>query len=366
LKTKVAKYLEWRPIDGTYVYQMKEGGMFSKGGATIQKVPSNDSEALKSDLMGFWEKKRCKDFFVYVQKFKLNDPKTHEGLDPVKTSFATLVKKFELSTNTVDFLGHAVALYANDAFLDRPIIETVDKIRLYMDSIGRYGDSPFIYPIYGLGGIPEGFSRMCAIYGGTFMLNKDIDNLIYDESGKLTGVTSGTETAKTPMLICNPTYMLSTGNGDKVKSIGKVIRCICITDHPIPGTKDLPSIQIIIPQRQLGRKSDIYVMMVSSVHQVCKVKNYITIISATVETDKPEKELEPAFALIGEVKEKFITISDLLVPSGDTSSKGLYITKSLDPTSHFESATEDVINLYKKITGKDLDLTNIPDDVDQE
>jgi len=58
-----------------------------------------------------------------------------------------------------------------------------------MDSIGRYGDSPFIYPVYGLGGIPEGFSRMCAIHGGTFMLNTDITNFVM-ENGKVTGVKS--------------------------------------------------------------------------------------------------------------------------------------------------------------------------------
>lgn len=57
-----------------------------------------------------------------------------------------------MEPNTVDFVGHAVALYTNDGFLERPAIETIDKIKLYMDSIGRYGDSPFIYPIYGLGG----------------------------------------------------------------------------------------------------------------------------------------------------------------------------------------------------------------------
>ena len=54
-----------------------------------------------------------------------------------------------------------------------------------MDSIGRYGDSPFIYPIYGLGGIPEGFSRMAAVNGGTFMLNADIDEVLFDETGKV-------------------------------------------------------------------------------------------------------------------------------------------------------------------------------------
>jgi hypothetical protein len=41
LKTKVAKYLEWKPTDATFVYQMREAGFFSKGGATICKVPSN-------------------------------------------------------------------------------------------------------------------------------------------------------------------------------------------------------------------------------------------------------------------------------------------------------------------------------------
>ena len=57
-----------------------------------------------------------------------------------------------MEPNTVDFIGHAVGLYTNDEYLYRPIIETIEKINLYMDSHGRYGDSPFIYPVYGLGG----------------------------------------------------------------------------------------------------------------------------------------------------------------------------------------------------------------------
>jgi Rab GDP dissociation inhibitor len=63
LKTRVSKYLEWKSIDGTYVYQMKEKGMFSSGGAKIEKVPATDKEAIKSDLMGLFEKRRCKNFF---------------------------------------------------------------------------------------------------------------------------------------------------------------------------------------------------------------------------------------------------------------------------------------------------------------
>lgn len=33
--------------------------MFSKGGPKIEKVPANDKEALSSDLMGLFEKRRC-------------------------------------------------------------------------------------------------------------------------------------------------------------------------------------------------------------------------------------------------------------------------------------------------------------------
>jgi Rab GDP dissociation inhibitor len=102
--------------------------------------------------MGLFEKRRCQKFFQFVQNYDPTNPKTTEGVNLQQVPFSALVKKFELEPNTVDFIGHAVALYTNDDFLNIPAIDVIVKIRLYMDSIGRYGDSPFIYPIYGLGG----------------------------------------------------------------------------------------------------------------------------------------------------------------------------------------------------------------------
>lgn len=66
LKTEVSKYLNWKVVDGTYVYQWCEGGLFSKECGKIKKVPGNDKEALTSDLMGLLEKRRCQKFFKYV------------------------------------------------------------------------------------------------------------------------------------------------------------------------------------------------------------------------------------------------------------------------------------------------------------
>jgi RAB protein geranylgeranyltransferase component A len=130
--------------------------------------------------------------------------------------------------------------------------------------MARYGKSPYIYPLYGLGELPQAFARLSAIYGGTYMLDKTIESVNVDENGVFTGVTSGGETVRAKKVIGDPSYFgagkeLGAGDADggKVRVIetGKVIRAICILKHPIPGTDDADSAQIIIPQNQVGRKN---------------------------------------------------------------------------------------------------------------
>ena len=43
---------------------------------------------------------------------------------------------------------------------------------------------------------------------------------------------------------------------EQVKKVGKVARAICIMNHPIPDTNDSHSAQVILPQKQLNRSSD--------------------------------------------------------------------------------------------------------------
>lgn len=84
------------------------------------------------------------------------------------------------------------------------------------------------------------------------MLNRDVDKILFDENNKFIGIESQGETAYGKILISEPSYVQKL---QKVRSKGKVIRCICILDHPIPKTNNVPSCQIILPQRQIGRKN---------------------------------------------------------------------------------------------------------------
>ena len=352
LKTNVSQYLEWKAVDGTFVYQFHQGGMFSKAKGVIHKVPCTAAEALKSDLMSFFEKNRCKNFFAFIKDYEVNNPKKQNGLSPV-APFKDYIKKYSLESNTVDFIGHAVALYTNDNFLEQKAITTIEKMQLYFNSFGRYGNSPFIYPVWGLSGLAEGFSRLCALYGGTYMLNRDVEEILYDENGNFRGIKSQGEEAYGKILITEPSYVQKFG---KVKSVGKVIRRICILNHPIPNTNDVASCQIILPQKQINRKNDIFIAVLNYTHCVCKKGYFLAIISTIAETDKPETEIEVAMDIVGPILEKFDKVSEIYQPIDTTFKGNVFITSSFDPQSHFENDTDNVIDIYEKITGAKLYL----------
>uniref|UniRef100_A0A3Q0SSQ0 Rab GDP dissociation inhibitor n=1 Tax=Amphilophus citrinellus TaxID=61819 RepID=A0A3Q0SSQ0_AMPCI len=308
---------------------------------------------MANDLMGMFEKRRFRKFLVFVANFDENDPKTFEGVDPKTTTMRDVYKKFDLGQDVIDFTGHALALYRTDDYLDVPCLETINRIKLYSESLARYGKSPYLYPLYGLGELPQGFARLSAIYGGTYMLNKPVDEIVM-EGGKVIGVKSEGEVARCKQLICDPSYI-----PDRVRKAGQVIRVICILSHPIKNTNDANSCQIIIPQNQVNRNSDIYVCMISYAHNVAAQGKYIAIVSTTVETSEPENEIEPALELLEPIDQKFVAISDLYEPTDDGTESQVFASRSYDATTHFETTCNDIKDIYKRMTGSDFDFENM-------
>ena len=219
------------------------------------------------------------------------------------------------------------------------------------------GSSPFIYPEYGLGGLPEGFSRLCAIHSGTFMLNKDISEILYNGDGTVAGVRSGAgddaEVALAPLVIGDPSYFPAA---KKVKT-GRIIRTICVLNHPVAGVGGADSAMILIPASQVGRKNDIYITIVGKHHETAAKGRFIAIVSTTVETAAPEKEVEPGLALLGEMITRFNSIVDTYAPKADGRASKEFITASYDATSHFEATTDEVLGMYARIFGTEFDLS---------
>ena len=270
------------------------------------------------------------------------------GMNLSQTTMKQVYDKFGLEQGTRDFIGHSMALYATDDYIESKGMarDCVERIRLYVNSMARYGKSPYIYPLYGLGELPQGFARLSAIYGGTYMLNTNIDEVKY-ENGKVSGIRAtmkerGEEgdgmkfETKCSKILADPSYF-----PDKAKVIGHLIKAICILNHPIDKTDNSDSVQLIIPQSQVGRKHDIYIAMVSGAHNVCPKGYYIAIVSTIAETDANHHlEIQPGLDRLGKIEEKFMGAPiPLYEPLDSGASDNIFLSKSYDASSHFETTT---------------------------
>jgi len=352
LHSKVTRYLDFKSIGGSYVYS----------GGKVLKVPATPEEALRSSLMSLFEKRRFRKFLIFTDQYDILKPETHEGRDLTKMTMRQLYENFGLVPTTHEFISHAMCLQLDETHLDLPALETVQQLQTYMYSLQRYGGSPYIYPIYGLGGLPEGFSRICAVHGGTFMLNRDVDQILFNDDGTAYGIKCGNEMAKAAMVVGDPSYFPR----EKVRPTGQVVRCICFLNHSIPNTNEAESAQIIIPGPQVGRINDIFVCSMSNAHNVSAKGVYIAIVSTKMEKGEPENEVAAGLKLLGHVMQRFTTVVTTYEPVGSGEDDKCYISSSFDGTSHFESDCDDLLSLYKRVTGTELDMSINADSVDSD
>ena len=340
IHTKVNESLNFQLIGGSYVFK----------GGKVDKVPCTAAEALSTSLVGFMEKRRLKSFLEKVQNIveKPDDPK----LAKYKTMTAfEFMKDCGLDPATMTFIGHAMALEPDDTYLQRSSQELVSKMTLYGNSITKFKDqnSPYLYPMYGLGDLPQAFARLCAVWGGTYMLNTPVDKVIM-EDGHAVGIESKGQKAFAKVIIGDPSYFQDIPG--KTKTNGKIVRAICLLNHPpAKCPKKVDSGNVIIPQTEVGRKHDIYICFTSNKQRVCPEGWYIALVSTTVETSNPEAELKPGLDILGTVQYKAVAVHDVYEPCVSGKQDGCFCSSSYDPTTHFETTISEVLELYEQITG---------------
>lgn len=96
--------------------------------------------------------------------------------------------------------------------------------------------------------------------------------------------------------------------------------------------------------------------MVSSAHNVCPKGYYIAIVSTIAETDANHHlELQPGLERLGRIEEQFMGPPIPLYEPLESGEKDqIFISKSYDATSHFETTTDDVRDIYQRVEGHEL------------
>jgi len=361
LKSRVTRYLEFKCVEGSYYQKNK----------MLLEVPVTPTAVANSPIMGFKSKARYKTFLQYCLNFDASDKKTHlcdggvffSNMEVVigETTPSALYDWHKIDQDGKDFTGHAICLFTNDRYLNDPnqLVPMVEGVRLYAESLSKYEKSPYIYPLWGLGGLPEGFSRLAAVHGGVYMLRKPVDNVLYKEDGTVKGIESGGESATCDVLIGDPSYF----GEDKVEPSGWICRVICILGSPIPGTKeDSESGQIIISSNENpNHTADIYISCISKGLECAPQNRFVAVISTRVEANDEgaaRAALAPALELVKPVLiTEWLSIRQTFHPINQDHNDNIYIPSSMDATTHFQQASREVQNLYQAVTGEALDLS---------
>lgn len=102
-----------------------------------------------------------------------------------------------------------------------------------------------------------------------------------------------------------------------------------------------PTVGLVDVKREQANETDLYIAMVSSAHNVCPKGYYIAIVSTIAESDANHHiELQPGFDRLGEIEERFFGPPIPIYEPVETGEKdNIYISRSYDATSHFETTT---------------------------
>lgn len=64
--------------------------------------------------MGMFDKRRFKKMLLFAHNFDLRNPRTHQDVDPHKTTTRDLFTRFDLGLDVIEVTGHAIALHSNE------------------------------------------------------------------------------------------------------------------------------------------------------------------------------------------------------------------------------------------------------------
>uniref|UniRef100_A0A3B3DAD5 Rab proteins geranylgeranyltransferase component A n=1 Tax=Oryzias melastigma TaxID=30732 RepID=A0A3B3DAD5_ORYME len=157
IRSNVSRYTEFKNVTRILTYRH----------GNLEQVPCSRADVFASRQLSVVEKRKLMRFLTSC-------------MEETETELykAAFLQDQQLGDNLQHFLLHSIAMVTEDTPTEAGLAAT----RHFLRSLGRYGNSPFLFPVYGLGEIPQCFCRMSAVFGGIYCLRHSVSCLIVDDN----------------------------------------------------------------------------------------------------------------------------------------------------------------------------------------
>ncbi|KAM6907158.1 rab proteins geranylgeranyltransferase component A 1 [Xenentodon cancila] len=161
IKSNVSRYAEFKNVTRILTYRH----------GNVEPVPCSRADVFASRQLSVVEKRKLMRFLTSCME-EAEEHQAYRG-----RPYFEFLRDQQLSDNLQHFLLHSIAMVTEDTLTEDGLAST----RHFLHSLGRYGNTPFLFPVYGLGEIPQCFCRMSAVFGGIYCLRHSVHALIVDK-----------------------------------------------------------------------------------------------------------------------------------------------------------------------------------------
>lgn len=362
VSSDVAKYCEFRSITRVITEINNE----------LESVPCSRSDVFNSKKISMLEKHMLMKLLTNCLEF---DQDSENKVELMSTTFKEYLSLQKISDNIQHYVLNAIAMAEDSTSAYDGLILT----KKFLQSLGRYGNTAFLWPIYGSGELPQCFCRLCAVFGGIYCLKRTASSLIVNSDNECNGIvdTQG-QTLKAKTIIMEASYATQDICSNISENQKKISRVILFTNKSILNDIKQEDLTLFRLPDYSHLHSCAILLELSSVSMICPKDIYVVYISCLC-SKNAEDDLQPI------VNDYFQTKSDLndslnkkpkvlwcvYFEQSDTSNfeflsnvKGTYVVGGPDFHLDYDRSIQQAQSLFKIICPDEEFLPRAPDPED--
>ncbi|KAF8795737.1 Rab proteins geranylgeranyltransferase component like protein [Argiope bruennichi] len=362
ISSNIARYSEFQCVTRVLTYINGQ----------IQQVPCSRADVFSTKTVSVVEKRMLMKFLSFCLKF---ESETAEFQGYEDKPFIEFLRSKKLTSNVEHHVIHAIAMVDETC----STLKGLQATQKFLQSLGKYGKTPFICTCYGSAELPQCFCRLCAVYEGMYYLKRKVDGVLFDKDNKCCGIVTMGQRIGCEWLVMESSYA-------PIELIPQVLpqrisRAILITDASLHPSENKENTLLRIPP-QTGVKSPITVLEFGSKNYVCPEDLYLVYMICRSSNATAEEDLKSTVELLfsngnkdtseDEQEEKPNVLCSVYFNQWDTSTvnlnedlpSGFFLTSSPDLELDYEYAVKEAHDIFTAICPDEEFLPRAPDPED--